>query len=245
MASEYDIINREHKKISDTKGARQVVVLDSEGNEVSQFGADPVGVKDSSGNPLNPATEENQASILAELQKKADSNETQPVIGVVYLYASDGTALNHSGGNLLVNVQNFAIGQFGDTDTTASNLTSGLTFSELFGYDATSGKWVRIRADSDKSLMVSPRGLSTPTTTAVTLTTADTVYKLPGTELTGRKTIIIYNVSDTSVYIGSSSVTTTNGILLPAGGTFSLDCEKDLYAVCGTDGKIINVLELS
>jgi len=89
------------------------------------------------------------------------------------------------------------------------------------------------------------KGMTSPTSTAVTLTTADTAYKLPSSELANRKTIIIYNSSDTNVYIGSSGITTSTGVLLPPEGQMSLDCEKDLYAVCGTSGKIVNVLELS
>lgn len=92
---------------------------------------------------------------------------------------------------------------------------------------------------------VNIEGLDAPVTTVLTLTNADTAYKMPASELANRKLLVIYNASDTDVYIGSSSVTTANGILLPAGGTMSLDCEKDLYAVCGTAGKQIRILELS
>jgi len=92
---------------------------------------------------------------------------------------------------------------------------------------------------------VNIEGLDAPVTTVLTLTNADTAYKMPASELANRKLLVIYNASDTDVYIGSSSVTTDNGILIPAGGTMSLDCEKDLYAVCGTAGKQIRILELS
>jgi len=85
--------------------------------------------------------------------------------------------------------------------------------------------------------------LTTFVNTTVTLTTEDTAYKLPTTEQSGRKTIIIHNNSDTDVYIGSSSVTTATGVLLPAGGNMSLDAESGVYAVCGTASKSINTLE--
>lgn len=88
-------------------------------------------------------------------------------------------------------------------------------------------------------------GLLSPTTTQVTLTTANTAYKIPSSELSNRKTIIIYNGSDTDVYLGSSSVTTSNGILLASGEKQVYDCESNLYAVCGSDNKQLNVLELS
>lgn len=81
-------------------------------------------------------------------------------------------------------------------------------------------------------------------TTATTLTTADTAYLLPTTPQVGRRAIILYNVSDTDIFYGDNSVTTTNGILLASGAEVSLDISSGLYAVCGTDGKIINTLEL-
>ncbi len=93
-------------------------------------------------------------------------------------------------------------------------------------------------------LPVKNKALGTPTTTALTLTTANTAYLIPTSELIDRRTVIIYNKSDTDIYYGSSNVTTTNGILLASGGNISLDIESGLYAVCGTSAKIINVLEL-
>lgn len=94
------------------------------------------------------------------------------------------------------------------------------------------------------TLITNSNSLGTPTTTALTLTTANTAYLMPASELSGRRTLIIYNVSDTDVFIGSSLVTTTNGILLTSGGEMQLDVSAGLYAVCGSAGKIINILEL-
>ena len=86
--------------------------------------------------------------------------------------------------------------------------------------------------------------LSTLKTTTVTLTTADTAYQLPETEQADRRSIILYNASDTDMYYGDSNVTTSNGILLASGAEVSLDISTNLYAVCGTDSKTINILEL-
>lgn len=95
------------------------------------------------------------------------------------------------------------------------------------------------------SIIAELEALSASVTTALTLTTINTAYKMPASELAGRRLLVIYNVSDTSVYIGSSAVTTTTGILLAAGGVMNIDNEKDLYAICGTAGKIINLLEVA
>jgi len=39
MAGVWDFLFREHKKISDEKGAKRVVVLDSSGEQITDFGA--------------------------------------------------------------------------------------------------------------------------------------------------------------------------------------------------------------
>jgi len=96
----------------------------------------------------------------------------------------------------------------------------------------------------DLPLPVSEKGTGDPVTTALTLTTADTAYLIPTSELSKRRTLVIYNISDTNIFIGDSGVTTTNGILIATGGEKTLNVESGLYAVCGTNGKIINILEL-
>lgn len=101
----------------------------------------------------------------------------------------------------------------------------------------------KLKVESSSAADTNTSPLTTWVTTAVTLTTLNTAYLLPASEQASRKTLIIYNVSDTAVYIGTSSVTTTTGILLPAGGTMTLDAESGVYAICGTSGKIVNVLE--
>jgi hypothetical protein len=53
----------------------------------------------------------------------------------------------------------------------------------------------------------------------------------------------VSNVSDTSVYFGGSDVTTSKGIELTAGSMLTIDSASGLYAVCGSSGKTINVLE--
>lgn len=87
-------------------------------------------------------------------------------------------------------------------------------------------------------------GLETPVSTALTLTTANTAYLMPASELSDRSLLIIYNKSDTIIYVGSSSVTTSNGIPVAVGKTLEIESKNDLYAVCGVSGKSINLLEL-
>lgn len=67
-----------------------------------------------------------------------------------------------SSNNLMVNVSNFAIGTFGNSDGTAANLTSGLAFSEGLLYNGTS--WDRWRGDTTNGAWVNVK--NTPTVTA-------------------------------------------------------------------------------
>lgn len=79
--------------------------------------------------------------------------------------------------------------------------------------------------------------------TAVTLTTNGTAYKLPTSEQASRELLVITNNSNYDVYIGGSTVTTSNGILMIPGATLSITATSGIYAVSGTDGVIIRVLE--
>lgn len=93
------------------------------------------------------------------IQAEGDSVATPK--GTV-LFGWDGTLVKalsiDSSRNLMVNVQNFAIGTYGNSDGTAANLTSGLAFSEGLLYngttwdrwrgDTTSGAWVNVKNSS-------------------------------------------------------------------------------------------------
>ena len=109
------------------------------------------------------------------------------------------------------------------------------------------GTYKNIHATTGGNLKVAVEetiGLESPVSTALTLTTANTAYLMPASELSDRSLLIIYNKSDTVIYIGSSSVTTSNGIPVAVGKTLEIESKNDLYAVCGVSGKSINLLEL-
>lgn len=94
------------------------------------------------------------------------------------------------------------------------------------------------------SIKTNTNSVNTLVSTTITLTLANTAYLLPASEQSARRSIIVYNNSDTDCYIGASGVTTATGILLASGATMSLDCSSGLYGVCGTAGKTLNVLEM-
>lgn len=103
---------------------------------------------------------------------------------------------------------------------------------------------LRLKTTATISSTVTPAGFTAYVNTTVNLATADTQYLLPVTEQADRKTVILYNKSDTSIYYGSSSVTTGTGTLLETGEKVAIDSKSDLYAVCGVNDKDLNVLEL-
>lgn len=83
------------------------------------------------------------------------SNDENELVTASLLYGWDGSAwdrLNASGGNLVVNVGNFATGQYGNTDDTAANLTSALVFAEMLVYDGST--WDRLRGDATDGALV-------------------------------------------------------------------------------------------
>tara|TARA_Y100000310_G_scaffold314649_1_gene364227 strand:- start:534 stop:953 length:420 start_codon:yes stop_codon:yes gene_type:complete len=102
----------------------------------------------------------------------------------------------------------------------------------------------RLKTTSTISSTVTPDGFTSHLNTTVNLSTANTQYLLPASEQASRKTIILYNKSDTSVYYGGSAVTTSTGILLESGEKVAIDSKSGLYAVCGSANKDINVLEM-
>jgi hypothetical protein len=84
---------------------------------------------------------------------------------------------------------------------------------------------------------------TTYVSTALTLTTENTAYKCPAPEQASRELLVIHNSSNYDVYIGSSSVTVANGILLIPGSTLSIASTSGIYAICATAGVVIRVLE--
>lgn len=75
----------------------------------------------------------------------------------------------------------------------------------------------------------------------VGLTAVQVVASAP---VANRRYLLIQNVSDKKMYIGGSGVTTATGIELPPNGNLPLDAASAVYAICGTAGKKIRILEL-
>ena len=74
---------------------------------------------------------------------------------------------------------------------------------------------------------------------------ATTATKIPSTPLSGRKAITVINTSTTTVYLGSSSVTTSNGYQLKQDAQVSIDIGEnvDLYGIVGSSTSDVRFIE--
>ena len=84
-------------------------------------------------------------------------------------------------------------------------------------------------------------GRIVPNTTSVTTTATP----IPATATSGRRSILLHNAGSTIVYLGDSTVTTSNGIPLnPAEKiSFDLDANVILYGRTGSNSSDVRSLE--
>lgn len=76
----------------------------------------------------------------------------------------------------------------------------------------------------------------------------NTATDIVGTDLTGRAQVVLQNLGNKDAYIGNSNaVTTSNGIILPSGGTIVLDAGAsiDLHGITASGTADIRYFELA
>lgn len=79
--------------------------------------------------------------------------------------------------------------------------------------------------------------------TAITVGTTPTA--LPSSNLAGRMSIVIYNNGSATVYIGNSTVSTSNGYPIAAGGQLFISIEEEvtIYCVVASATADVRILE--
>jgi hypothetical protein len=93
--------------------------------------------------------------------------------------------------------------------------------------------------------------VTVPVPNTATLATAvavgTTALALPATALANRKRIVIENLGNKAVFIGSSAVTTASGIRLSAGSSWEAEIgpSVSLYAISTNAGQDVRVLEIA
>lgn len=65
-----------------------------------------------------------------------------------------------------------------------------------------------------------------------------------GTPIANRRSLLIQNESDVSIYVGGSAVTTATGVEIPKKGNYQVDTSAATYAIAGAAGKAIRILEI-
>lgn len=79
----------------------------------------------------------------------------------------------------------------------------------------------------------------------VTVGTSAVEAKVGGSPMTDRQMVVIYNKSNKSIYMGSSAVTTSNGVIISKGQTLSVMAGPDsnVYLIAATAGNDVVVQE--
>lgn len=80
-----------------------------------------------------------------------------------------------------------------------------------------------------------------------TVTVGATEVAVPATNLAGRTRMIIQNTSNNPVYVGATGLSTSDGIQIAKGATLTLEIGEaiDLFAIAGSAGNVIRVMELA
>lgn len=81
------------------------------------------------------------------------------------------------------------------------------------------------------------------------ITVGVTAIALPANPLEFRRALVIHNASSNTIYIGDSSVTTSNGLPLIANEKIAIDIQSHagmtIYGIAGTGGNDVRILELA
>lgn len=101
---------------------------------------------------------------------------------------------------------------------------------------ATAGGNLKVAVEENETIFPIGSGVNG----IVTLTSSATAYAIPTTASTKNHNIILYNGSDTTIFIGYQN-TNANGIPILAGKTmeFKLGINQQLYGYCASSGKIM------
>lgn len=88
-------------------------------------------------------------------------------------------------------------------------------------------------------------GLSNTNSGLLSLASAGFGQRVPAAALANRRSVIYYNSSPTTVWLGGSSLASGTGIPMDAGESISIDSYDNIYLCPVYAGQIINYLELS
>ena len=130
-------------------------------------------------------------------------------------------------------------------------LWNGASYDRAYG-DKTNGLFVNVKQLPTGSNMIgavvvanNPVGASALATAQASIgtTAAAIVAARTGGSGTGRITATLYNTGAVTVFVGSSGVTTGNGIPVPAGASLTLKTTAALYGITASSSATVGVVE--
>lgn len=78
---------------------------------------------------------------------------------------------------------------------------------------------------------------------AVTVGTSQVLLAAGASTMADRKLLAVFNNSGTTIFIGPSGVTTTSGYPIPPNDSIVLPTGQNVYAIAGSAGNNVRVLE--
>jgi len=217
-------------------------------------------------NTLRTAAQIGNATGAADFGAGAATAQTLRTASELYV---GGTALTLTGTSLNVDVTGGTIAVTQSTspwivkdqaDGSATGGTAG-SFSNLAGgiYNSTpptltNGQQASLQLDSSGNLLVDVTSLpamAAPNTAFDTsaVTVGLTAIKLPTSNLASRKGLLIQNLGNKPIYIGTSTVTTSTGVQIAGGGTYEaspgMGPALQVWAISGTAGQDVRIMEIA
>lgn len=202
------------------------------------------------------------ASVATNFEKAEDSAHVSGDIGAFTLgvrsdaeaaLAADGDYhpfLFNSTGRLKVDADISIVSGFEKAEDSAhvSGDIGGYVLSvrqDTLSASAADGDYQSFKTDA-LGRMYANNSHQTMTNAAVSITT--TATDIAATDLANRKRILVQNVSGAKIYLGKdATVTTSNGIELPAGGSIELDIGPgiNLHGIALSGTREVRVMELA
>lgn len=218
--------------------------------------------------PTGAATEATLSSIdstLTALSKTEDDPAANGTQGIqifaqrqdtlATLVSADGdlSMLSVDASGALYTTISSLSGQFAEDSATAGGETGNFMLAVRRDASASTvsadGDFSEIQTWTEGSVKVIDNANNTNLQQVIAVGT--TALQMPAANLATRKLLMIQNVSDKKIYLGSSTVTAdeaaTGGIQLGKGGTVTIEAgpDNDIYAIAGSAGNNVAVWEFS
>lgn len=97
--------------------------------------------------------------------------------------------------------------------------------------------------NSDGSINITLAANDTVANDVLTVGTSE-VELVAGTPVANRRYVLVQNTSSNPIYVGATGLSTADGILVPKGANVPFDASAGLFAIAGSAGNEVRILEL-